>query len=267
MPELAEVEYYRKQWNGGLGQRILGVELHHAKRMFRGVDPAALQRILTGAKLVSSEARGKQMVFRFSNGAWLGLHLGMTGKLSEARRDFRPTRHDHLVLRQRKRALVFTDPRVFGRVLFHTGPGTPDWWAQLPEPLTSRAFTVGTLRRFTQRHARAPIKAVLLRQEGFPGIGNWMADEILWRARLHPGVAAGRLKEPEAKQLWQVVRQVCRGAMKYVAKDFGDPPKGWLFNERWNGQGRCPRDGQRLIRETIGGRTTAWCPSCQRPAR
>src|SRR5262249_3745830 len=146
----------------------------------------ALRTALPGARLISSEARGKWMAFRFSKQAWLGLHLGMTGELRVEGPKFEPGRHDHLVLYQKQRALVFTDPRVFGRVLFHRSTGVPEWWARMPAPLTSESFTLATLRAFLQRHRAAPIKAVLLQQSGFPGVGNWMADEILWRAGLHP---------------------------------------------------------------------------------
>jgi formamidopyrimidine-DNA glycosylase len=180
--------------------------------------------------------------------------------------DFAPARHDHLVLYQRDRALVFRDPRQFGRVRFATTPAAPEWWAALPEPLTAPSFTVARLRQFLQRHRRAPLKAVLLRQDGFPGIGNWMADEILWRARLSPQLPAGRVGTPASAVLWRVVRQVCRGALRHVSPAYADPPRGWLFNERWHDEGHCPRDGARLRRATIGGRTTAWCPRCQ-PAR
>jgi formamidopyrimidine-DNA glycosylase len=264
MPELAEVEYFRQQWDRGLGHRVLAVRWHAGKRIFRGLDSTAFDHFVAGSTLTASEARGKQLAFRWSSGAWLGVHLGMTGKLWEAPAEFRPARHDHLVLYQKAGALVFTDPRLFGRVLLHPGPETPDWWAGLPEPLTSRAFTPEKLRQFLRRHARAPLKAILLRQDGFPGIGNWMADEILWRARLHPNARTGALGASQASRLWRVIRQVCRGALKHVAPAFGDPPKGWLFNERWGTDGRCPRDGHRLNRATVGGRTTAWCPRCQR---
>lgn len=269
MPELAEVEYFRQRWHSGLGQTILAVSLHPRKRIFRGLDPSGLREALPGARLSSSEARGKQMVFRFSNGAWLGVHLGMTGELRAEEAGFKPGRHDHLVLHQQERALVLSDARQFGRVMFDPGPAAPNWWAGLPAALTSKAFTPASLETFLQRHRRAPIKAVLLLQDGFPGIGNWMADEILWRARIDPRTPVGHLVEPRAIQrLWRVVRQVCRGALRHVSQDFSDPPKGWLFNERWDGQGKCPRHRRPLRRARVGGRTTAWCPVCQRePAR
>src|SRR4051812_27967006 len=111
MPELAEVEFFRRRWDAGIGKPILRVHLNAKKRVLRGVDAAALQRALTGAKLRGSEGHGKKMLFRFSREVWLGVHLGMTGKLSVEAADFTPDKHDHLVLFQRERALVFHDPR------------------------------------------------------------------------------------------------------------------------------------------------------------
>src|SRR5581483_7603101 len=104
MPELAEVEYFRKQWNHGLGQKILAVEFS-GKRVFRGVALPAASAALTGAKLLESRAHGKQMLFRFSGGAWLGVHLGMTGELRVLPPHAPRARHDHLVLRQQRQAL------------------------------------------------------------------------------------------------------------------------------------------------------------------
>ena len=264
MPELAEVEYYRRQWNPGLGAKVLAVELHVDKRIFRGTDTRSLIQQLSGAKLIESEARGKQMAFRFSRGSWLAIHLGMTGKLRVEPFGFTSGKHDHLVLRQRKQALVFSDPRQFGRVLFFQGKGEPPWWSALPPALNSRAFAENNLRNALQRHRRLPIKATLLLQKHFPGVGNWMADEIVWQAKLHPRQASGEINEAQLTTLWKCVRFVCSGALKHVGKDFSDPPLGWLFHERWSRSGKCPRDGTKLKRETIGGRTTAWCPKCQR---
>ena len=127
MPELAEVDYYRKQWHQGLGAKIETVQLHPSTRIFRGTAPAALRKALCGACLLSSETHGKQMLFRFSNNLWLGLHLGMTGKLRTEEPGFPPGKHDHLVLYQERRALVFSDARQFGRVRFHQGAEPPAW--------------------------------------------------------------------------------------------------------------------------------------------
>jgi formamidopyrimidine-DNA glycosylase len=264
MPELAEVEYYRNQWRCGLNEKICAIALHAAVRIFRGSDMNLLQRTLPGTILTGSETHGKQMLFQFSNHLWLGLHLGMTGKLHIEKPDYKPDKHDHLVLYQKGRALVLTDPRQFGRVRFHQGIHAPTWWSSLPIQLTSPRFTATMMRNFLQRHSRLPIKAALLLQTGFPGIGNWMADEILWRGRVHPQTAVRQLHDTEIKNLWRELRFVCREAVRKIAVDLSDPPHGWLFHERWRRGGKCPRDGATLVRETIGGRTTAWCRKCQK---
>jgi formamidopyrimidine-DNA glycosylase len=105
---------------------------------------------------------------------------------------------------------------------------------------------------------------VVLDQRLFPGVGNWMADEILWRARLNPHLHAADLGAAQTRALHRETRFVCRVAMKTIGVDWSDPPKGWLIHVRWKAGGHCPRDRTPLARETIGGRTTAWCPKCQR---
>ncbi|MEI9895778.1 MAG: DNA-formamidopyrimidine glycosylase family protein [Chthoniobacter sp.] len=193
MPELAEVEFYRKEWDAGLRKKITGVELHTGKRIFRGLQEKRLATALKGATYLGSEAKAKLMCFRFSRGVWLGIHLGMTGKLRVEPARFIPDKHDHLVLRQQGRALVFSDPRQFGRVHFHEGRDVPGWWAKLPPAVTSPEFTLDLVSAFLQRRARLAVKAALLVQTAFPGVGNWMADEILWQARIDPRVLCGKL--------------------------------------------------------------------------
>jgi formamidopyrimidine-DNA glycosylase len=263
VPELAEVEYYRKQWDVGIGRKIAVVQLHAGKRIFRGSDTRALVRELTGSRLVQSTARGKQMLFRFSGANWLGIHLGMTGTLRTETAGFRPMKHDHLVLQQTKRALVFRDPRQFGRVRFHHGSGAPEWWSEATPEISSSAFTVRYVSEFLERHRRAPVKAVLLLQSGFLGIGNWMADEILWRARIAPSTTAGDLTAQQRTALRRVTRFVSREALRVIGADNGELPDSWLIQYRWKAGGICPRDGTMLARATIAGRTTAWCKSCQ----
>jgi formamidopyrimidine-DNA glycosylase len=278
MPELAEVEFFRKRWGAGHGALVLNVHLHGRAKVFRGCRAGRLKRRLAGARLLGSEAAAKQMLFRFrcadGGNAWLGLHLGMSGELRVEPPDCAPQKHDHLVLRQSRRALVFTDPRMFGRVRFDLGDQPPAWWTGIAPPLLSEAFTVDAVAAFLSRRGRAPIKAVLLMQERFPGIGNWMADEILWRAAIHPRRPSGSLAPAEVRALHRECRRVARCALVTIAGRGGrlppdlnvHIPQSWLFHHRWEDGGRCPRTGALLVRETIGGRTTCWSPARQ-PAR
>jgi len=267
MPELAEVQFFRKRWDPGLAQKVIAVLLHPKASVFRGCDIAQLAASLTDSTLLSSAAAAKQMLFRFSGDTWLGIHLGMTGELTIQPADFAPRKHDHLVLRQRDRSLVFSDHRMFGRIQFSLGPSAPDWWTSIAPAISSDSFTVDSVANFLRRRARSPVKAVLLMQERFPGIGNWMADEILWRAALHPKQPAGTLTTEQITTLHRECRWVCRQALKIIGNEgdaLRDPPKTWLFPHRWEDGGRCPKTGAKLLREEIGGRTTCWSPARQK---
>jgi formamidopyrimidine-DNA glycosylase len=276
MPELAEVEWYRKQWDPGLGDEIVGLDLHAQNRVFRGTNPRGLQRRLIGQRFVNSHRRGKRMVFKFSGDnpeiigarenirSWLGIHLGMTGKIHVEPPDFRPSKHDHLVLNQRARALVFTDSRQFGRVHFHHGSDEPAWWNSNVPEIVSPDFDKKFVSRFLDRHRKAPIKAVLLMQSGFPGIGNWMADEILWRAKILPAKRTAKLTASGRAAILRSAKFVARKSLQTLGQDFSDPPKNWLIHQKWKRDGICPRHRTLLRHAIIGGRTTAWCPRCQR---
>src|SRR5205823_390609 len=102
--------WYRKQWDPGRGGEIVDLSLHEKNRVFRETNTASLKQNLTGAKLLSSDRRGKRMLFKFSGDnpeiigacedirSWLGIHLGMTGKIHVQPPNYRPTKRDHLVL-------------------------------------------------------------------------------------------------------------------------------------------------------------------------
>ena len=276
MPELAEVEWFRKQWDCGRGAEIVDLSLHARNRVFRGEKVQELRQRLVGTKLLSSLARGKRMLFKFSDDnpemigacenvrSWLGIHLGMTGKIGVESADYRPAKHDHLVLFQRERALVFTDSRQFGRVRFHSGADEPDWWKSDAPEINSLEFDQNFFDRFLDRHRKAPIKAALLMQNGFPGIGNWMADEILWRAKVLPSKRIRRLTARERGELFRVTKFVVRRSLETLGQDFSDPPKNWLIHQKWKRDGICPIHRTLLRHATVAGRTTAWCPKCQR---
>ena len=264
MPELAEVEWYRNQWNAGLGQRVTSVQLHSGKYVLRGLDESAFRRGIVSRTLLGSERRGKQMLFRFSDNRYLGIHLGMTGKTHVEPANFQPGKYDHLVLNQRERALVFSDARQLGRVRFHSGSDEPEWWKAKPPEISSAAFDRAFFESFLRRHAKAPIKAVLLMQNGFAGIGNWMADEILWRAGIIPARRTFRLTTAQREAIFSATKFVVRIALAKTGRDFSDPPRNWLIHQKWKRDGICPKHRIPLHHATIGGRSTVWCPKCQR---
>ena len=285
MPELAEVEFSRKQWDPAIGQLVRLIHLPPTARVFRDADPGTIASALPGARFEASVAHGKQLLFRFSGNRFLGLHLGMAGKLLTAAPEIVPSRHEHLVLVLESTALVFSDYRMFGKVVYWgqapTGKSKrqasmdkgqaltncsplPPWWRDLPPQPQDPGFDQQRLREILKRRRRTPLKALLLVQDCFPGIGNWMADEILWRARIHPAAKADFLSPAKRKQLFNHLKAVCEDALQVIGTDWGDPPDDWLFNHRWKPGGTCPVSGKPLERITVGGRTTCFSPAIQR---
>ena len=268
MPELAEVFNYAKQWAPAAGKSVKSIELHSRTRVFRNCDTEQLEESLPGKKLKHCHTHGKQMLFEFTSGIWLGLHMGMTGSLELQHGPYEAKKHDHLVLHMSgDLALVFIDPRQFGAVrLGEENGGLPDWWGDLPPQPTDRRFTLRYLTDLLKRHGRQPIKALLLDQSCFPGVGNWMADEILWQIHVNPGELPARLSPEKVKAIYKSVRKVSTIALKTVGKNWSDPPAKWLFHQRWSSGTTCPRCGAKLRKAELRGRTACWCPECQ-PAR
>ncbi len=288
MPELAEVEFYRRRWwAAGARQTVNAAEANSRSRVYRSLarefpgGVRVLAKTLTGAKLADSATHGKQMWFVFKTPhqtkqfLWLGVHLGMTGSMHAEPVDYLAQKHDALILSLARRTLVFNDPRQFGRVRAWRGPmgERPPWLQNLPNEILSRGFTAEFVSKVLQRHARAPLKAVLLNQKYFPGIGNWMADEILWRAALHPALPSGRAADlPTAKKLHAAIQKVAHDALCVIAGVGGKLPPDlnvhipdtWLFNHRWEDGGLCPKTKKPLRRAEIGGRTTCWSPARQK---
>lgn len=285
MPELAEVELARRIWEPGKGQKVVAVDTHPHTRVYRDTLACDIESALTSTSMIASRSHGKRMLFSFRKGnpsvsltarpaVHLELHLGMSGRLFLAEPGHDPGKHDHFILRTKRLALVYSDYRQFGRVFLHSACHDP--WESLPVEVLNDGFTLNYLRQVTARRKGTSIKALLLDQTVFPGIGNWMADEICWRLHCHPGTPVQAL---DLALIRNVSRRVCRGALQHVAdrnapsdgaRGFSPgsyveqvPPRSWLFQHRWKAGGSCPRCRSDLERGTIATRTTAWCPSCQ----
>jgi formamidopyrimidine-DNA glycosylase len=149
-------------------------------------------------------------------------------------------------------ALLFHDPRRFGSLEL-----APDESKLGPDALSvTRAELATALRIPPGRTTPAPLKARLMDQDRLAGIGNLLADEILWRAGLDPQRRTA-LDDEELRVLHKTLRSTLRALGKDGGSHMGD-----LQDERHTG-GRCPRDGTELAVATVGGRTTYWCPKHQ----
>jgi formamidopyrimidine-DNA glycosylase len=262
MPELPEVERYRQLAEGAaLGRVIVTVDAHDSWMLKGGIGAPALGDALLGRSLVAARRRGKLLLLDTSaDGAVLGLRFGMTGRLlvdDTAGLDellYSPHRTepkwDRFGLRFADGgSLRLQDPRRLGGIELD-----PDEERLGPDALT---ITPAQLAAALAGSSVA-LKARLLDQHRIAGVGNLIADEILWRAGLSPLRPAGQLTPAEVRRLHRHLRSGLGLLIERGGAHTGD-----LGPERRPG-GRCPRDGTGLLRATVGGRTSWWCPRHQR---
>jgi formamidopyrimidine-DNA glycosylase len=250
VPELPEAEQARQLIEaGGLRRRIVAVD-DSDTYVSRPHAPGEIADALVGRQLTSAHRRGKAMWLETSDdGPVLGLHLGMAGRIV-VDEEPSPRGWDRFVVHfEDGGSLALRDKRRLGRARL-----APDIDALGPDAAEiSRADFRARVGR-----GSAPIKARLMDQSVVAGVGNLLADEILWRARLDPRRPAGELSVEELDRLRREVRAATRSAIRRGGAHTGD-----MIAERRPG-GHCPRCGAEMARATVGGRTTFWCPVEQR---
>jgi formamidopyrimidine-DNA glycosylase len=257
VPELPDVEHFRRTFaEFGPGRTIREV-LVTDPGILRNADPLEVDRSLRGRRLSEPERRGKWLIAP-TDGPALLIHFGMTGDLLWSPDAGGRHRHDRVILVLDGGELRYRNMRKLGGAWLAASPAEVD--ALLghlgPDALgLSRTRFLGLLDR-----RRGRIKAALMDQGFVAGIGNLLADEILWRARIHPSRPIDGLTDDERDSLFRALRRVVRSTVDRY-------PGG--FHSRWmrarHPGGRCPRCGTDLARTVVGGRTTYLCPSCQDP--
>jgi formamidopyrimidine-DNA glycosylase len=267
MPELPEVETARRLIaDQALHRRIAGVD-DSDSYVGRPHPPGELRRALTGRSLVAAHRRGKTIWLETSGtggataaGPELGIHLGMTGLIVVTGPDGAVAeggdRHRYDVragLAKWSRfsltfadggSLVLVDPRRLGRVRLSPDIGALGPDAAQVKPAEFRALiTKGT----------TAVKARLLDQSKIAGIGNLLADEILWQAKVSPLARTGSLSPAQVKRLYRAMKSALESASAQ-----GGAHTGEMIAARHPG-GTCPRDGAPMVHGTVGGRSTWWC--------
>ena len=255
MPEGVEIEIYRRAAEVVVGRTIAAVEAPDDWFLKGGLSPDEVIGAAVGQTIEGARRRGKLLVLDLSDGGRLGLRFGMTGRLivddvaaigyleySSQKND---PAWDRFVLHfEGGGEMRLRDPRRLGGVSLD-----PD-----EDALGSDAFTIKP-REFAARVAvgDVPLKARLLDQSRIAGVGNLIADEVLWRAGFDPARAAGSLTDADVRKLVRHLRNVLSDFMRD-----GGSHTGRLQPARVRG-GRCPKDGEELLRREIGGRTTYSC--------
>jgi formamidopyrimidine-DNA glycosylase len=258
MPELPDVEGFRRLVVEHLaGREIREVRVRNAS-LVRNATAADLRRALEGRTVTRVERQGKWLLVEAGEAEVL-LHFGMTGELTwRATQDEPPHPHDRLQIMAGGGELRYRDQRKLqGIWLAADRQGARQVMGeQGPDALGVRASDFE--RALAGR--RGGLKAVLMDQTAIAGLGNLLADEILWQARLHPRRRASDLDRSALSQLHRTMGRVLRASVRA-----GGVPvrRGWLTAVRDDESAPCPRCGGPLRRDRAGGRRTFWCPRCQ----
>ncbi len=260
MPELPDVEGFREVVaRHAVGRRIERVDVADAG-VLRGVTARQLGDRLHSHRFGKPERYGKWLIARTDGPAVL-MHFGMTGSLAWLGSGAPRARYDRVVFVTDAGELHYSDMRKLQGIRLAQGPDDVD---RVLAGLGPDALTVGSgeFGRLLTRHRRA-IKPTLADQHVLAGLGNLLVDEILWRARINPRRPANSLDPGERDGLYRQMRRVLRDSVRQGRV----PAKpSWLTGVRGQPEARCPRCGTPLSRGRIGGRTTVWCPNCQRAA-
>ncbi len=247
MPELPEVERARQTLEDVLDRPIAAVN-DQDSYVCRPHSPGQLADALTGHSFTAARRRGKLLWLETADGPTLALHLGMTGHI--VLDPDPPVRWDRFRIEfEDGGGFALRDKRRLGR-------------AYLEPPLARVGPDAAEVSRAEFRRligaGWAPIKARLLDQGAVSGVGNLLADQALWQARLAPNRRTSSLSAEELDGLRREVRAAIRSAIRKGGAHTG------AFIAARRRDGVCPRDGHALDRSQIGGRTTYWCPACQR---
>jgi formamidopyrimidine-DNA glycosylase len=256
MPEMLEIEFYRRAAERTVGRTISRVAAPDGWYLKAGLTPPALRRAVTGRTITAIRRRGKLLLVDTGDGPTVGLRFGMTGRLLvdgvpgmehlEYGSDREEPAWDRLILFFTEGGeLRIRDPRRLGGVELD-----PDEDRLGPDALD---ITPAQLRDIIGP-SRAPLKARLMDQHALAGVGNLLVDEALWRAGLDPARPAGSLSPAELRRLHRHLR-----ATLVELGERGGSHTGDLQEERRR-DGICPKDGTPLQRRTVGGRTTYSCP-------
>jgi formamidopyrimidine-DNA glycosylase len=270
VPELPEVETTVRGLEPALLGRVL-TRVDVRRPDLRRAIPVDLRQRMTGARVTALSRRAKYGIVETDRGDSMVFHLGMSGRWRVDAEVLGA--HDHLVLETDEgRVLALNDPRRFGSLdLVDTvaRDAWPPFAALGPEPLGGE-FTARYLKSALAGRV-APIKAMLLDQRIVAGLGNIYVCEALNMAGIAPGVAAGRVTKPRLEKLVVAVRDVLTAAIEAGGSSLRDyvRPDGQLgyFAKQWRVYGlegeTCPCGGT-VTRRVDGGRSTFWCPACQR---
>ncbi|HUZ75928.1 MAG TPA: DNA-formamidopyrimidine glycosylase family protein [Stellaceae bacterium] len=265
MPELPDVESFRRLAETCVG-RVIRRVVASDPRMLEGVSPDTVRKRLTGARVERVRRHGKHLFIEFSQAGCLAMHFGTNGSLHHVPADDAdpPYVRFSLVFADGDR-LAYVNPRRIGTVQWAKDAAAFVAAAELGPDALDRHFDLPVLARAIAGRTR-DIKSILMDQRLVAGIGNIYADEILFQAGIYPGAKADTLERAQIAQIFTKLKHVLKTAVdRGAGAETGVErlPGGFLLPER-HPDGHCPRCGGALATLRQSGRTSYYCPRCQR---
>lgn len=264
MPELPDVEFAKRRLRVALTGATITRAHSEDRRVLRPEPPRALTRALVGRTVREVSRRGKWLRILLDDGGRLFSHLGMTGWWVERAIDSPKERSERaridVAKAKRLRSVRYLDSRRFGRLIVSPAD-IPEWSTLGPDPLVD-GIRVADLARALAR-SRRPIKDAIMDQTILAGVGNILATEALWNARIDPRSSSQALSHADVAKLARGLDKAIR--QELTARDASD---GDEWQDVFSVYGRragdpCPRCGSPIARVVIGGRTTTFCQQCQ----
>ena len=276
MPELPEVEHVVRALRRAIvGRQIVASQIKLPK-LITPLKPAQFNRKIKGVRIEAINRRGKFILIELNSDRVLAVHLRMTGKFLYLNAEDDLPKHSHAIFYlDNERRLIFRDQRQFGvmKLVARARLAKTKGIRELaPEPL-SDDFSLAYLCEIVARSRRS-LKTLLLDQTKVLGLGNIYAAEALFRAGINPFKVGAQLSSSRVKRLHQAIREVLSDAItdSSTSRINLEHPSGFSYGEAferfWQVYERegepCFKCGARIRRIAHGGRSTYWCPRCQR---
>lgn len=277
MPELPEVEAARRAIEDNcIGKKIVRAVIADDPKVIDGVSPVDFKASLEGKTILAAKRKGKNMWIELDSPPFPTFQFGMAGaiyikgvavtkyKRSAVKDDDEwPSKYSKVFLElDDGLELSFTDKRRFARVRSLENPVSVPPISELGPDALWEPMTVDEFYKALSKK-KIGIKALLLDQSFISGIGNWIADEVLYQARIHPVQSASSMSKDDCATLLKCINEVIEKAVE-VGADSSQYPTNWIFHSREKKPGKAFVDGKKIEFITAGGRTSAFVPDLQK---
>lgn len=261
MPELPEVETFRRYFEEtSLHQKVTAIKVaEKSEKLFKAPIEELIEKV-THNQFTGTSRIGKYLFVHLQKQGYMVVHFGMTGDFSYFQQDETPPKRAKVFFKfDNGFCLSYNSRRKFGWL--DLAENIEDY--QKSKKLGPDALDIDAGYLFERlQKSTAPVKARLLDQSVMAGVGNWVADEVLYQSKIHPGTTCHQLGKEDYQRLQESIKHILEVSVEKAA-DWDAFPDYFMVKQREK-NGRCPETGEKLEIIEVGGRTTYFCPVLQR---